>query len=79
MHFINMLTQDKARVLAEFYGTEKVDEYEGHRTVAPPDLGNAANLMNVLKAFRHQLYIYKFVEVGLRCSVTFQFYSASVS
>lgn len=32
--------QDNARVLAKFYGSEKVDVFENHRTVVPSELGN---------------------------------------
>ncbi|KAL4238625.1 hypothetical protein ACF0H5_003332 [Mactra antiquata] len=36
--------------LAQFYGTEQIDEFEGNRTVAPPELGCSVTVRNELEA-----------------------------
>ncbi|KAL4230252.1 hypothetical protein ACF0H5_010638 [Mactra antiquata] len=54
--------------LAQFYGTEQIDEFEGNRTVAPPELGCSVTVRNELEAFKPQLFMYKSVTMlGVDC------------
>jgi hypothetical protein len=54
--------------LAQFYGTEQIDEFEGNRTVVPPELGCPVTVKNELEAFKPQLYMYKSVTMlGVDC------------
>ncbi|WAR25626.1 hypothetical protein MAR_011330 [Mya arenaria] len=52
----NNIPGDIADILA--YG-KKVDEFEGHRTVVPPELGNADIVHDQLLDFRRQMFMYK--------------------
>jgi hypothetical protein len=63
LHYNNYCWQNHTQTLAEFYGKEQHDEFQGHRTVAPPELDSTEIVTNELNTFKPQLFMYKLVNI----------------
>lgn len=62
-YYVLILIQDDSKKLAEFYGSAKEDQFQGHLVRVPIDLQSPQAAVGEFRAFKTHKFVEKYVKI----------------